>query len=110
MRVRREKGFKKIEIVDPYSENLKNKCIDLSNTKYRKFIIIFFPTIFTILLFYGIQKLMPETDSDYSKTNFDISKELSPYALHPVTFGFLDPLYLQVISILSKWPLTIDLT
>lgn len=72
MRVRREKGFKKIEIVDPYSENLKNKCIDLSNTKYRKIIIIFFPTIFTILLFYGIQKLMPETDSDYSKTNFDI--------------------------------------
>ena len=70
MRIRREKGFRRIEIADPDSDAIKNKFWDLSDIKYKKCLIIFLSLIIIFLLFEIFYFISQNNDSyELEKTN-----------------------------------------
>ena len=73
MRVRREKGFRKMNIEDPNSESFKNKFCDLSNVKYRISLFIFLFLI-AIFLFYEIFYFISQKNDSADKKNINIEE------------------------------------
>ena len=73
MRVRREKGLRRMKIEDPNSDSFKNKFCDLSEVKFRIFLIIFLFLI-VIFLFYEILYFIFQKNDSTDIKNINIEE------------------------------------